>query len=152
MPVLSRSRHGAASLARRISFVNPTKEEPAGTARSPIRARGDLEGRLTPAELAALDEFLANARAALGAELREARLFGSRARGEGTSASDLDVAMVVTAAGHRRRREVHDLAFDSMLRHGVVVSPLVIEEGVLADLAARERRLALDLEREGILL
>ncbi|HVS01717.1 MAG TPA: nucleotidyltransferase domain-containing protein [Thermoanaerobaculia bacterium] len=111
-----------------------------------------LAGRLTPAELAALDEFLGAVRAMLGDELKEARLFGSRSRGEGGTDSDLDVALVVTAGGRGRRREVHDLAYETMLRHGIAVSPLVIEETVLAGLRSRERRIALDLEREGIVL
>ena len=112
----------------------------------------DLARRLTPAELDAIEEFITAVRGILGTELREARLFGSRARGEGTPDSDLDLALVVTPAGRERRRRVHDLAFDTMLRHGVLLSPLVIEEGVLATLRARERRLALDLDREGIRL
>ena len=110
-----------------------------------------LTGRsFTPAERTALDEFARAARATLGHELREVRLFGSRARGTGTEESDLDLAVVVTSAGRRRRHEVQDLAFDIGLRHGVVLAPLVIEDRVLDELRARERRLARDIERDGI--
>ena len=109
-----------------------------------------LASRLTPAERAAVEELVAAARAALGEDLGAVRLFGSRARGEGTEDSDLDLALVVTPAGRRRRHEVYDLAFDIGLRHGVALAPLVVEEGLLAQMRQRERRLALDLDREGI--
>ena len=104
---------------------------------------------LTPAESAAIDEFVAAVRSLLGEELREVRLFGSRARGEGTAESDIDLAVIVTSAGRARRREVYDLAFDLGLRHRVQLAPAAITETQLADLRARERRFALDLDREG---
>ena len=115
-------------------------------------AADPLAGRLSPAERAAVDELVAAARSRLGGELREVRLFGSRARGEGTADSDVDVALVVTSAGRQRRYEIYDLAFDLGLRHRVALAPLVIEDERLAELRRRERRLALDLDREGILL
>ena len=107
-------------------------------------------GRRSPAERTAVDELVTAARSQLGGELRDVRLFGSRARGEGDADSDVDVALVVSAAGRARRYEIYDLAFDIGLQHGVNLAPLVIEDAVLADLHRRERRLALDLEREGI--
>jgi uncharacterized protein len=117
---------------------------------SGFRGADQLAEALTPAEKAAVDELVAGARAILGAEIRDARLFGSRARGEGTADSDLDVALVVTAEGRRRRREVQDLAFDIGLRHHVALAPLIVDEAVLAEMRQRELLLALDIEREGI--
>jgi predicted nucleotidyltransferase len=105
---------------------------------------------LTPAESVAIDEFVAAARSLLGAELRDVRLFGSRARGAGTVDSDVDLALVVTPAGRARRHEVYDLAFDTGLRHGVQLAPLVLAEPLLRALRERERAIALDLDREGI--
>jgi uncharacterized protein len=117
---------------------------------SDVRSANRIATALTPAEQAAVDELVAGARALLGDEIREVRLFGSRARGEGTADSDLDVALVVTSEGRRRRREVQDLAFDIRLRRGIALAPLVVDEAVLAEMRQRERRLALDLDREGI--
>jgi len=51
---------------------------------------------------------------------------------------------VVSGDGRGRRHDVHDLAFDIGLRHGVVLAPLVIEDRVLADL------LALEIDRDGV--
>jgi predicted nucleotidyltransferase len=103
---------------------------------------------LTPAERAAVDEFLDEVRRRLGPDLHEVRLFGSRARGEGTDESDLDLAVIVTPQGRARRYEVYDAAFDIGLRHGVRLAPFVVSE----KLRARERRVAAELDQEGILL
>lgn len=80
------------------------------------------------------------------------RLFGSRARGEGSSHSDIDLAVVVSEAGRARRRAVYDLAFDVGLAHGVQLAPLVIDEQRLDALRARERLIARDIDVEGIML
>jgi uncharacterized protein len=111
---------------------------------------GMLAASLTPAEEAALQELVGAAREILGPELEEIRLFGSRARGEGTPDSDLDVALIVTDAGRERRGEIYDQAFDIGLAHGVSLAPLVIAKETLAMLRDRERRIARDLDREGI--
>lgn len=107
---------------------------------------------LTPAETAALRELLPALRALLGGELLEARLFGSRARGEGHAGSDLDVALIVTAEGRGRRYDAYDLAYDVGLRCGVDVALLVLERERLQELRARERLLATELDRDGIAL
>jgi predicted nucleotidyltransferase len=107
---------------------------------------------LTPAESAAIDSFLASVRTLLGPGLLEARLFGSRARGEGTTDSDLDLALIVTPEWRQRRHEVYDLAFDVTVQHGVQVAPLLLTRATLDELRSRELRLGLDIEREGIRL
>jgi uncharacterized protein len=107
---------------------------------------------LSAGEQAAVREFVTRVRGMLGAEIRDVRLFGSRARGGGHEHSDLDIALVVLPGGRARRHEVYDLAFDIGLAHGVDLAPLVIEERRLHELLARERRLALDIAREGISL
>ena len=88
----------------------------------------------------------------LGPELKAARLFGSRARGEGHEFSDLDVALIVSAAGRARRYAIYDVAFDIGLAHGVQLAPLVIEETRLAHLRQRERLIAREIDSEGISL
>jgi predicted nucleotidyltransferase len=111
-----------------------------------------LASRLSSAEAAAVRALVEGTRVRLGPLLLEARLFGSRARGEGHEESDVDVAIIVAAGGRERRREVHDLAYDLSLEIGVPLAPLVIELPQLEELRARERLLARDLDRDGILL
>jgi predicted nucleotidyltransferase len=119
----------------------------------PYSAEVVQEPTLSASETAALREFVARARAALGSRFRAARLFGSRARGEGHEHSDLDVALIVDAGARRRyRREILDLSFDVGLAHGVELAPLVIEESQLQELRDRERRLAYAIDHEGVAL
>ena len=107
---------------------------------------------LSASEATAIGEFVAAARAMLGPDLREARLFGSRARGEGHEHSDIDIALIVSAGGRARRYELYDVSFDIGLRHGVELAPLVIEESRLRELEARERLIAFDIATQGIAL
>jgi hypothetical protein len=113
---------------------------------------GSRLGQLSGAEREALERFLCRTRSLLGGDLLEARIFGSRARGEGDEDSDIDVALVVTAEGRLRRREVYGIAFDVLVETGIDVAPLVIERERLEALGRLERRLAIDLDREGIAL
>ena len=109
-----------------------------------------LPTTLSASEAAALREFMSRARDVLGGELKSARLFGSRARGEGHEHSDLDIALLVTAVGRARRHLLYDLAFDLSLAHGIELAPLIIEEERFEELKRRERLIARDIEAEGI--
>jgi predicted nucleotidyltransferase len=105
---------------------------------------------LSATEATAVREFMTAVRAALGPELKEAWLFGSRARGEGHEHSDVDIALIVGTEGRRRRHELYDLAFDVGLRHGLALAPLVIEESRYRELVNRERLIARNIALEGI--
>lgn len=105
---------------------------------------------LTNSERAALREFLERVPTVPGVVLKEAHLFGSRARGEGHEHSDLDVALIVADGGRLARHRIYDLAFDVGLAYGVELAPLVLEESRLAQLRSRERHLARALDVEGV--
>jgi uncharacterized protein len=109
-----------------------------------------VEPLLTVAERAALREFVERLKALPDIELREVRLFGSKARGEGRAHSDLDLAVLLTRDARRHRHRIYDLAFDIGLVHGVELAPLVLDEARLAELRARERQLPAILDLEGI--
>jgi predicted nucleotidyltransferase len=105
---------------------------------------------LSAAEKNALTTFMTRVRAMLGPDLKSARLFGSRARGEGHEYSDLDIALVVGAGVRARRYEIYDLAYDIGLDHHVTLAPLVIDEQRFDTLKARERLIVREIERDGI--
>ncbi len=105
---------------------------------------------LTPAERRALVDFVAGVRARLGRRTERLVLFGSRARGEGHEESDLDVLVLVADRTRSDQLAVYDAAYDVWDAGGIDVSPLVRSPEAWADLLARERRLALDVEREGV--
>lgn len=80
-----------------------------------------------PKTRAAIDAFIERLKPRFA--LREAILFGSRARGDARPDSDADVAVVLR--GERgpfmqTKLEMADIAFDTMLDSGVRIQPLPI--------------------------
>jgi len=107
---------------------------------------------LSAGEKRALGDFLDRVRALLGDDLLDARLFGSRARGEGHETSDLDVALIVTPRGHELRRDIFGFTFDAAYDYGVEVGPVVITEDQLRELSDRELSIATAIEQESVRL
>lgn len=89
--------------------------------------------RLKSNDAAALQEFLRKVRAALGNNLVEAKLFGSKATGRDQPDSDIDVLLVVNQGGVEIEDQVLDIAFDVNLKHDVYISPRVIDRSILSD-------------------
>jgi predicted nucleotidyltransferase len=88
-----------------------------------------------------------------GTRLESLRLFGSRARGDAADESDADVCVVIRGLSEEERPRAIDLAFQawrSVGRKGPLPSPLVWSDVEFADRVASERRIALDVLREGI--
>jgi len=85
-----------------------------------------------------------------GDRLIKVVLYGSRARGDYDDNSDTDIAIIVRDLSrelkHRILSRVADIEFEYL--HSL--STLVISEEDLRLLRNRERRIALDIEREGI--
>ena len=88
-----------------------------------------------------------------GDRLLDVRLYGSWARGDADDDSDVDVAVVVAGLTDAERSDAIDLAFAAWRSagpDGPLIDPLVWSDTHRADRLAAERRLALDVEREGI--
>lgn len=88
-----------------------------------------------------------------GPRLLSVRLFGSRARGDAEPDSDVDLAVVIRGLTEAERTEAMDRAFEAWRavgRDGPLLAALVWSEDEHAQRLARERRIALDIEREGI--
>jgi len=84
-------------------------------------------------DAAALEEFLRSLRLALGKNLLEAKLFGSKATGKDQPDSDIDVLVVVNRNGVETEDRVLGIAFDVNLERDVYTSPRVIDRSILAD-------------------
>jgi len=82
---------------------------------------------LTSREKAALSEFVARLRARYADKVILVVLFGSKVRGDFDEESDLDVFVVVKDGDWRFRDEVALTAFEPMLEHDIVITPLVID-------------------------
>jgi predicted nucleotidyltransferase len=98
----------------------------------------------------ALSDFDARLRQRLGSRVRAVRLFGSWARGEARADSDVDVWVLVDAQDDDTRHVPFSIAAEIVLEQGVDLAPTVMDEREWHHLLSRERRIALDIEREGI--
>jgi predicted nucleotidyltransferase len=81
------------------------------------------------------------------------RLFGSQARGDADVDSDADVSVVIIGLTEHDRDEAIDLAYEAWRgtgRAGPLISPLVWSEVEQQRRRQAERRIALDIDREGI--
>jgi uncharacterized protein len=106
-----------------------------------------------PGEVAgALERFRAALDERFGARVREVRLFGSHARGEADEDSDVDVFVSIDGLTGAERSEVLALAYHADLagNEDVLLSPLAYSTEQANELRRRERRLLLDIDREGV--
>ena len=105
---------------------------------------------LTREEKAALGEIKQRVQSLVGRRLREIVLFGSKARGDFDPESDLDIAILVDGLDQETKRRIIDMVADVEVKFLVVVSSLVLSWDDFQSLRARERRIALDIENEGV--
>lgn len=77
-------------------------------------------------------------------------LFGSRARGDYSESSDVDVAILVPGLTREMKRRILDKVAEIELEYLLPISVLVFSQDEFDLLIKRERRIALDIEREGI--
>ena len=70
--------------------------------------------------------------------LIDLRLFGSKARGEATSESDIDVMIEVEEVGFETRSQIYDIVFEINLENETFLSPTIfnkreIEKGIMSE-------------------
>ena len=85
-----------------------------------------------------------------GPRLTTLVLFGSRARGDWEPRSDIDVAAVVENLTRAEHTRILDAVCAVEARHSFPVSFLLFSANDFRELKERERRIALDIEREGV--
>lgn len=96
-------------------------------------------------------EFADAVRASLGARVKGITLYGSAARGDWGPDSDVDLLVLLD---HRTPEDADVIARHAvefgLLGSGLLLQPLILPEAEFDLLRRRERRLALDILREGI--
>jgi len=105
---------------------------------------------LPPTTRAAVVEFSTHLRSYVGHRLAHLVLFGSHARGKATEDSDVDILVLIDDLDSADTRQIDAIVGDILTRTDVLLSPLVMRTARFDELRARERRLAADIEREGI--
>ena len=88
----------------------------------------------------------------LGERMKAVTLFGSRARGDYDHESDIDVAVIVRDLTRELKNRIFEKVAEIELEHLTPISLLVFSEEEFDRLKRRERRIALDIEREGVRL
>ena len=99
---------------------------------------------------AILRELKRSLESLLGDQLVSMVLFGSMARGDYHDESDIDVAVIARGLTRELKGRILDEVAELELKHHIPLSVLVLSEGEFNRLKERERRIALDIEGEGI--
>jgi len=86
----------------------------------------------------------------LGDRLVKIVVFGSRARGDFDTESDTDIAIIVRELSRELKHQILDTVAEIELKFLIPLSVIVFSENEFEQLKKRERRIALDIEREGI--
>jgi predicted nucleotidyltransferase len=77
-------------------------------------------------------------------------LYGSRARGDFSEDSDTDIAIVIRGLSPEMKRRMLSRVADIEFEYLRSLSTLILSEEDFLLLKKRERRIAVDIEREGI--
>ena len=99
---------------------------------------------------AVLAEIKTRLSALLGSRLERMFLYGSRARGDYGPESDIDIAIIVEELDRKMKDKILETVAEVELAYLTPVSALVLSQESFTSLLRRERRIALDIEREGI--
>lgn len=107
---------------------------------------------LSEAEKEVLKELKDTLTGFLGTRLVKLVIFGSKARGNEETESDIDVAIIVRGLNREMKDQILDRVVEIEFKKFIPISTLIISEADFLTLKERERRIAFDIERDGIAL
>jgi len=107
---------------------------------------------MPPAIRAALQSYALRLREVFGDRLQSIRLFGSHARGEANEDSDVDVLVLIEGLADTEIGLAAGEVATVIVETGMSLTPLVMSTERFKMLLDQERLIALDIEREGIVL
>lgn len=111
----------------------------------------DLEG-LNAQERAAVLAFIHRIQQVYGDMIQEIILFGSKAREDSQSDSDIDILVIVAEESWALRDEVSLIAAQESLAHDVLLAPRVIGKERWSQMAHDQFTLYQNVAREGLVL
>ena len=85
-------------------------------------------------------------------KIHEMLVFGSRARGDATQESDLDVFIVVDRLDYSIEKHISDSAWEAGFREGVVVVPVAVSIETREHSPFRESAFAKNVSADGVIL
>ena len=86
----------------------------------------------------------------LGDRLVKIVVFGSRARGDFDAESDTDIAIIVRELSRELKYQILDTVAEIEMKFIIPLSVIIFSENEFERLRKRERRIALDIDKEGI--
>jgi predicted nucleotidyltransferase len=98
----------------------------------------------------ALEEFARRAREAFGSKILDIRLFGSKARGDASADSDIDVALLFESLTDGVKFKIFNIAFDVNLEFDVYISPRVISKSAVENPIFSAASFLRDIMKEGL--
>ena len=81
---------------------------------------------LSEVERTAVLDFLTRVHSTYGGQIQRAMLFGSKARGEATADSDIDVLLIVADETWQFKDEICNISSDASLKYDVLLDARVI--------------------------
>jgi uncharacterized protein len=106
--------------------------------------------QLTNSEQHIAADFIAKLQKKFGPRLLSVILFGSRARGEAKSGSDMDLLVVMTDVDLEIRQAVRHLAVEVWLDYGIYISTRVWDQNHWRKVAGLQTTLYQNIRRDGI--
>lgn len=85
-------------------------------------------------------------------ELIDFKLFGSRARGDESAYSDMDVFLEVERIDRKIKGEILEIVWEVGFSHGIVISPLIFTRNEIEKSALRVSTIVKNIMEEGISL
>jgi len=82
--------------------------------------------KLSVADRTAVLDFLARVQSTYGGQVQRAMLFGSKARGEATADSDIDILLIVADETWQLKDEICNISSDVSLKYDVLLDARVI--------------------------
>ena len=82
----------------------------------------------------------------------EMRVFGSRARGDNSEDSDLDIFVEVEYLDRSIRRLIQDTAWETGLDYSIVIAPIVFSRDEVENSSIRSSPIIQTVQEEGILI
>ena len=105
---------------------------------------------LSSEEKSALMQFKAELEQALGSQLIELKLFGSKARGDDQPDSDIDVLVIVATDDSHIRESVYNIATDILLQTDLCISPKIISKDKFDQLRKENTSFIRNVSRDAI--
>lgn len=105
---------------------------------------------LSSAEEKAIETFVRQLQDELESEIKDIRMFGSKARGDAGPESDLDVLVLVQDPAYALKHKILWIASEISLNYGVLLSPRIIPPAAWNEMAEANTLFFRDIRAESV--